>query len=71
MRTRRAPREAIEEAIASVGRTDPTLAYLNPLELLPTDKILTLKLGNDLTKYSEILRDDQVASTFQQRRLPS
>ncbi len=55
--------------VAVAGRGDITQQFVSPLQLTPTDKILTLKLGGDYEKYQEILRDDQVASAFQQRRL--
>ncbi len=42
--------------------------YIEPLLRQPTDPILAAK-GFDLAVYDELLRDDQVASTFQQRRL--
>lgn len=48
---------------------DITQAFCSPLELLaPQDSVLQGRGGNYAT-YEEVLRDDQVASTFQQRRL--
>jgi len=54
--------------VAVLSRDDITAAFVNPLQLTPGDKILTLKLQGDYDKYREILRDDQVAACFQQRR---
>ncbi len=41
--------------------------YLNPL-IDPQDSVLR-KIGGDYTVYNEILRDDQVQSTFDQRMM--
>ncbi len=45
----------------------PVRGYLEPLRQ-PSDRILASR-GYDFTAYEEILRDDQVRATFQQRRL--
>lgn len=61
--------ELTEIATTSGGR-DVTRGYIDGLELLsPQDAILIGRAGGDYRIYEEILRDDQVASTFQQRRL--
>ena len=56
--------------VSSTGEgRDITQAFCAPLGLLsPQDSVLQGK-GGDYTLYEEVLRDDQVASTFQQRRL--
>lgn len=56
--------------VASTGDgRDITRAYWSSMELLtPQDTVLQDK-GGDYTVYEEVLRDDQVASTLQQRRL--
>lgn len=61
-----APRREI--ATTRDGR-DITRAYSGIFDwLLPQDSVLESR-GGDYTIYEELLRDDQVASTFQQRRL--
>ncbi|MBF0096374.1 MAG: DUF935 family protein [Magnetococcales bacterium] len=57
-----------EVATTQDGR-DVTRGYWSPLErLVPQDSVLRDK-GGDYALYEEVLRDDQVASTFQQRRM--
>ncbi|MBF0165642.1 MAG: DUF935 family protein [Magnetococcales bacterium] len=60
---------AFDEISPSRGNRDITLGYLDPNQLrLPTDTVLRNERA-DLRIYEEILRDDQSAATFQQRRL--
>ncbi|MEO5362846.1 MAG: DUF935 domain-containing protein [Magnetococcus sp. DMHC-8] len=57
-----------EVASTRDGR-DVTRSYWSAMELLvPQDSVLQDR-GGDYVVYEEVLRDDQVASTFQQRRL--
>ena len=57
------------EVSSTCDGRDITRAFCSPLELLvPQDSVLQAK-GGDYVIYEEVLRDDQVASTFQQRRL--
>ncbi|MBF0182939.1 MAG: DUF935 family protein [Magnetococcales bacterium] len=68
MLDRAAPPLYREVATTQDGR-DITRAYWSSLDLLhPQDSVLRDK-GGDYTLYEEVLRDDQVASTFQQRRM--
>ncbi|MEO5349429.1 MAG: DUF935 domain-containing protein [Magnetococcus sp. YQC-3] len=63
------PPPLFREVTATGDGRDVTREYCSPLELLlPQDSVLQEK-GGDYTVYEEVLRDDQVASTFQQRRL--
>lgn len=55
-----------EIATTQDGR-DITRGFLGPL-LISQDQVLRIA-GGDLRYYEEVLRDDQVMSTFQQRRL--
>jgi len=49
---------------------DITRGYVWPqLLLLPQDNVLTTRGGNDLRAYEDLLRDTQVKSAFEQRRL--
>lgn len=57
-----------EVATTSDGR-DVTRGYVSPLQLMqPTDSVLRTR-GGDLRMYEELLRDDQVKTTWQQRQL--
>jgi phage gp29-like protein len=60
----------LTKEIATIGGgRDITRGYIQPLNILdPQDSILASK-GGDYQIYEELLRDDQVASCFQQRRL--
>ncbi len=61
---------ARREMSASTGGRDITRGYIDPLSMLaPQDTILWERAAGDLARYEEILSDDQVAATFQQRRL--
>lgn len=58
----------IYDAIATIGNgRDITRGWVDGL-LLPQDSVLSTR-GWDYRVYEELLRDDQVASVFQQRRL--
>jgi phage gp29-like protein len=61
--------ELREVATTRDGR-DITRGYVDPFMLQqPTDSVLQLRGGGDYKIYKEVLRDDQVASCFGQRRL--
>lgn len=63
------PAVSEEIALISLGR-DVTRGFVDPLQVLqPTDTVLRNRGGGDYKVYEELLRDDQVQSTFQQRRL--
>ena len=58
-----------EIATISKGR-DITRGYVDSLAVLPSqDAVLSTRGRGELSIYEEVLRDDQVASTFAQRRL--
>lgn len=60
--------EMTEVATTGDGK-DVTRGYLDPLSIAaPTDSVLKAR-GGDLKIYAEVLRDDQVAACFAQRRL--
>lgn len=66
---RSAKPEMREVATTRDGR-DITRGYVDPFMLQqPTDSVLQLRGGGDYKIYKEVLRDDQVASCFGQRRL--
>lgn len=61
--------EMREVATTRDGR-DITRGYVDPLRIQqPTDSVLRLRGNGDYTVYQEVLRDDQVASCFAQRKL--
>ncbi|OZY84829.1 hypothetical protein CBP51_16845 [Cellvibrio mixtus] len=61
--------EMREVATTRDGR-DITRGYVDPFILQqPSDSVLQLRGGGDYKIYKEVLRDDQVASCFAQRRL--
>jgi phage gp29-like protein len=63
------PRSAPKGELArAAGSRDITTGFTEPLILQPHDPILRAR-GFDLRVYEELLRDDQVQSCFQQRRL--
>jgi phage gp29-like protein len=65
------PKPPITQELAPAS-TDNTIAYtIDPFlkVLLNPDKILATKGAGNLEIYQEVLRDDQVKATFQQRRL--
>lgn len=57
-----------EIAVITGGR-DITRGFVDSLGLLESQDSVLNRRGGDLKVYEEILRDDQVTSTFQQRRL--
>ena len=61
------PKQASSHEIALIERTNRYEAFTPYLQ--PGDKILRAKGGGNLDIYRDILRDWQVHSTFQQRRL--
>lgn len=62
-------RAALGEVATTGDGRDITRGYVDALPLLqPTDTVLASRYG-DLRLYEELLRDDQVAATFGQRRL--
>jgi phage gp29-like protein len=60
-------RPDLGEIATTLDGRDITRGYLGPL-LISQDTVLRT-VGGDLRMYEEVLRDDQVMSTFQQRRL--
>ena len=61
--------ELREIATTGNGR-DITRGYVDPLlKLQPQDSVLRLRGGNNYELYREVLRDDQVKTVFDQRRL--
>lgn len=61
--------ESREIATTRDGR-DITRGFVSPMELLlPQDDILRARGAGNLQIYREVLRDDQVASVFHQRRM--
>lgn len=66
----RAVRPDFNEIATTLDGRDITRGYVWPqLLLLPQDTVLTTRGGNDLRSYEDLLRDDQVAAAFNQRRL--
>lgn len=59
--------EDMREIASTLDGRDITRGYLGPL-LVSQDTVLR-NLGGNLLAYEDVLRDDQVMSTFQQRRL--
>ncbi|MBZ9610797.1 DUF935 domain-containing protein [Rheinheimera maricola] len=60
----------LNEIASTADGKDITRGYLDPLEIMQsTDSVLQLRGGGDYKVYSEVLRDDQVAACFGQRRL--
>lgn len=57
----------MKEIASTLDGRDITRGYMGPL-LIPQDTVLR-NLGGNLQVYEEVMRDDQVMSTFQQRRL--
>ena len=58
-----------QEVATSRDGRDITLGYVDRLPILPTQDLLLIRKGLDLGAWEEVLMDDQVAATFQQRRL--
>lgn len=64
-----APPDTNEIATSTDGR-DITRPYVSALGLLyPQDEVLEVRGGYDYTLYRELLRDEQIAAVFAQRRL--
>jgi phage gp29-like protein len=58
------------EVATTIDGRDITRGFVSPLQLLqPTDTVLRSRGGGDLRLYEELLRDDQVKATWQQRQL--
>jgi len=58
-----------EELATTTGGRDVTRGFVDALDLLqPQDSVLMARGAGDLKIYEEVLRDDQVMATFQQRR---
>lgn len=67
--TRRSRAESREIATTRDGR-DITRGYVDPFSLLqPQDSVLRLRGNGNYEIYREVLRDDQVKTVFEQRRL--
>ncbi|SFT73942.1 DUF935 domain-containing protein [Halomonas saccharevitans] len=65
-----APKPEMQEVASTLDGRDITRGYVTPLQLLqPTDSVLATRGGGDLRLYEELLRDDQVKATWQQRQL--
>ncbi|HSX85406.1 MAG TPA: DUF935 family protein [Cellvibrio sp.] len=65
-----ASRPEMREVATTRDGRDITRGYIDPFMLQqPTDSVLQLRGGGDYKIYKEVLRDDQVASCFGQRRL--
>lgn len=63
-------RPAFGEVATTQDGRDITRGHVDALPLLPpTDSVLHLKGGGDIRLYDEVLRDDQVSSCVQQRKL--
>ena len=59
-----------DEVATTLDGRDITRGFVSPLQLLqPTDTVLRTRGGGDLRLYEELLRDDQVKATWQQRQL--
>jgi phage gp29-like protein len=57
------------EIAVAYGKLDITRGFLRPDgTIYNEDVVLALTLGGDLRMYEDLLRDDQVMSTFEQRR---
>jgi len=60
----------LQEVATTLDGRDITRGYVSPLQLMqPTDSVLASRGGGDLRLYQELLRDDQVKATWQQRQL--
>lgn len=65
-----AKRPEMREVATTRDGRDITRGYVDPFMLQqPTDSVLQLRGGGDYKIYKEVLRDDQVATCFAQRRL--
>jgi phage gp29-like protein len=60
----------MQEVATTADGRDITIGYVDPLAVQPVrDPVLKIRGGGDYRVYSEVLRDDQVAACFGQRRL--
>ncbi len=60
----------MREIATTLDGRDITRGYVDPLALAqPQDSVLMTRAAGDYSAYRELLRDDQVAATFHQRRL--
>jgi len=67
---RKAPRPDMNAIATTLDGRDITRGYVSPLMLLPPqDTVLLQRGGGNLRVYEQLLRDTQVASTFERRRL--
>lgn len=58
------------EVATTLDGRDITRGFVSPLQLLqPADTVLRVRGGGDLRLYEELLRDDQVKATWNQRQL--
>lgn len=65
-----AKRPDLREIATTQNGRDITRGYVDPMMLQrPEDSVLQLRGNSDYKIYKEVLRDDQVAATFAQRRL--
>ena len=65
-----AARPEFREIATTRDGRDITRGYVDSLPILPpTDRVLQVRGGGSYELYEEVLRDDQVASTFNQRGL--
>ncbi|WP_275100137.1 DUF935 domain-containing protein [Sedimenticola hydrogenitrophicus] len=63
-------RPELREIATTLDGRDITRGYVDPLALAqPQDSVLMTRAAGDYNAYRELLRDDQVAATFHQRRL--
>ncbi|MCO1335478.1 DUF935 domain-containing protein [Microbulbifer sp. OS29] len=68
--TTRNPRPEMQEIATTADGRDITRGYTDPLTIQPAqDSVLQVRGGGDYRVYQEVLRDDQVASCFNQRCL--
>lgn len=59
-----------QEVATTLDGRDITRGFVSPLQLLqPADTVLRVRGGGDLRLYEELLRDDQVKATWNQRQL--
>jgi len=60
----------MQEIATTLNGRDITRGYVLPqILMLPQDTVLRQRAGGDLRLYEDLLRDDQVGTTFAQRRL--
>lgn len=65
-----ATKPEMHEVATTLDGRDITRGFVSPVQLLqPADTVLTGRGGGDLRLYAELLRDDQVQSTWGQRQL--